>query len=230
MKVETMNRFIARHRPTPSMAVGLVALTVALGGTSYAAIKLPANSVGSKQLKRDAVTGEKVKDASLFANDFAPGQIPKGPRGDTGPQGAPGAPGTPGAPGATGAPGPSSIRYLTKTGQPTLSNSMTTVATLSLPAGQWLVTGQVVAVNFGAFDIVRCRLTVGGTDYPSTAVAVSGANPGSPITTTAPHNLTVSGDAHLRCASDSTPAVNKYLESIRMYAISTGDLQVQTVP
>jgi hypothetical protein len=81
------------HRPSPSMVVALLALTVALGGTSYAAIKLPKNSVGSKQLKKNAVTGAKVKDRSLFANDFAAGQLPRGPKGDTGPQGPTGGPG-----------------------------------------------------------------------------------------------------------------------------------------
>jgi hypothetical protein len=43
------------------MVVACIALTVALGGTSYAAIKLPKNSVGAKQLKKNAVTGVKVK-------------------------------------------------------------------------------------------------------------------------------------------------------------------------
>lgn len=223
-----MMRFVARHRPSPSMAVALVALSVALGGTSYAAITLPKNSVGSKQLKANAVTGAKVRDGSLFANDFAAAQIPKGPRGDIGPQGAAGAPG---APGPTGAPGPSTIRHLTKNTKVDLSNRMTTIATLSLPTGQWLITGQVLAVNFGASDTVRCGLTVGGTDYPSTAVSVSSTNPGGPITATAAHNLNAPADAHLRCASDSAPDVpNKYLESIQIYAIRTGDLQVQTAP
>ena len=66
------------RRPSPSMVVALIALFVALGGTGYAALKLPANSVGTKQLKKNAVTGAKVKDFSLFTNDFAPGQIPRG--------------------------------------------------------------------------------------------------------------------------------------------------------
>jgi hypothetical protein len=94
-----MMRFIARHRPSPSMAVALLALSVALGGTGYAAIKLPKNSVGSKQIKPNAVTGAKVKDASLFSNDFAPGQLPRGIQGPQGPQGLPGPKGDEGAPG-----------------------------------------------------------------------------------------------------------------------------------
>jgi hypothetical protein len=54
-------RRILRHRPTPAMVIACIALTVALGGTSYAAITLPRNSVGTKQLKKNAVTAVKVK-------------------------------------------------------------------------------------------------------------------------------------------------------------------------
>jgi hypothetical protein len=73
------------------MMVAFLALLVALGGTSYAAITLPANSVGTKQLKKNAVTGKKVKNRSLKAIDFATGQLPAGPKGDQGPQGPAGA-------------------------------------------------------------------------------------------------------------------------------------------
>lgn len=122
-----------RWRPTASMVVSFVALFVALGGTGYAAFRLPANSVGNPQLKNNAVTGAKVKDNSLFANDFAPGQLPQGPQGPqgpAGPQGAqgipgtasakgdkgdkgdPGPPGPPGQPGADGAPGERGLQGL----------------------------------------------------------------------------------------------------------------------
>jgi hypothetical protein len=96
---ETMIGSIARHLPSPSMAVALLALLVALGGTSYAAINLPRNSVGSRELKPNAITGAKVKDRSLFANDFASGQLPRGPQGPAGPAGPAGAQG-PQGPGA----------------------------------------------------------------------------------------------------------------------------------
>ncbi len=39
-----------------------MALVVALGGTSYAAIKIPRSSVGNAQLKSNAVTSGKVKN------------------------------------------------------------------------------------------------------------------------------------------------------------------------
>jgi hypothetical protein len=75
------------QRPSPAMTVALIALVVAMGGTGYAAVKLPRNSVGSKQIKADAVDSSKVKDASLLAGDFKAGQLPPGPQGAQGPQG-----------------------------------------------------------------------------------------------------------------------------------------------
>ena len=50
-----VRNYSRRLRPSPSMAVAFVALVVAFGGTSYAVTRLPANSVGSKQLKKGAV-------------------------------------------------------------------------------------------------------------------------------------------------------------------------------
>jgi hypothetical protein len=81
----------------------MMAVMIALGGTSYAAVALPKNSVGSKQIKAKAVknsdlgassvTTDKVKDGSLLKTDFAANQLPAGPRGATGSTGLTGAPG-----------------------------------------------------------------------------------------------------------------------------------------
>jgi hypothetical protein len=73
--------------------VALLALFLALGGSSYAATAklLPRNSVGSKQ----------VIDHSLLAKDFKRGQVPVGARGARGAVGAAGASGPPGATGAS---------------------------------------------------------------------------------------------------------------------------------
>jgi hypothetical protein len=43
------------------MCVALLGLFVALGGTTWAAVSLPARSVGTAQLKTGAVTGDKIK-------------------------------------------------------------------------------------------------------------------------------------------------------------------------
>jgi hypothetical protein len=45
--------------------IGLLALFIALGGTTYAATALPSNSVGTKQLKKNAVTAVKIKSGSV---------------------------------------------------------------------------------------------------------------------------------------------------------------------
>ena len=63
------------RRITPSLIVSIVALVVALGGASYAAIQIPKNSVGTKQIKNKAVTSNKVKDGSLLLKDFKSGQV-----------------------------------------------------------------------------------------------------------------------------------------------------------
>lgn len=53
-----------------SNALGLVAIFVVLGGTAFAAGALPKGSIGTKQLKNDAVNGSKVKNNSLTGADI----------------------------------------------------------------------------------------------------------------------------------------------------------------
>lgn len=57
--------------PSPAMVVACLALVIALGGTSYAAIKLPRNSVGRSQLRSNAVTSAKIKNGSVSASDLS---------------------------------------------------------------------------------------------------------------------------------------------------------------
>ena len=90
-----------RKVPSPALVLASVALLVALGGTSVAAVsQVPRASVGTAQLKANAVTGAKiagnaitsadVRNGSLLRADFKRGQIPAGPVGAQGPQGPPG--------------------------------------------------------------------------------------------------------------------------------------------
>jgi hypothetical protein len=75
-----------RNRLTYANVMATIGVFLALGGASYAAIKLPANSVGSKQIKDGAVSSADVKNHALKAGDFK-GGLPSGPRGPRGPQG-----------------------------------------------------------------------------------------------------------------------------------------------
>jgi hypothetical protein len=87
------------RRPSHTTIAAYMALFVALGGTSYAAVKLPKNSVGGSQIKKNAVSSSKVKNGSLLKGDFKAGQLPAGAKG---PQGAQGPAGSNGSTGPAG--------------------------------------------------------------------------------------------------------------------------------
>jgi hypothetical protein len=103
------------------MVVACLALLVALGGTSVAAVsQLGRNSVGPLQLRNgavtnpklrnNAVTSAKVANRSLLRSDFAAGQLPAGPTGPQGPAGAAGPAGPAGPAGAAGTVGAITVR------------------------------------------------------------------------------------------------------------------------
>src|SRR4051812_23355432 len=94
-----VGRYVKDHH------LALIALFVALGGTSYAAGVLPRNSVGAAQLKANAGSSPKVKDGSLQKQDFAAGQLTAGAQGAQGSPGATGEAGPAGSIGPTGPPG-----------------------------------------------------------------------------------------------------------------------------
>jgi hypothetical protein len=77
------------------MVVTCTALICAMTGAGHAAGMLSPNTVGTKQLNKNAVISSKVKNGSLLRADFKSGQVPAGPPGPPGTPGAPGAPGTP---------------------------------------------------------------------------------------------------------------------------------------
>jgi hypothetical protein len=58
-----------------SNAIGYAALFVSLGGTSYAAIAIPAGSIGTRQLRNGAVTGSKLAKNAVSAANLNPSSI-----------------------------------------------------------------------------------------------------------------------------------------------------------
>lgn len=78
------------------MVVAVIALFVALGGSSYAALK-----IGTKDLKNSSVTSAKIKDGTIGSRDI--GRRTRGAlRGAKGDKGDPGRNGTAGGAGAPG--------------------------------------------------------------------------------------------------------------------------------
>lgn len=63
---------LVRRRPSPALVVSFVALFVALGGVGWAAVNLPANSVGTKQLKKNAVTINKIHNGAVNWSKITP--------------------------------------------------------------------------------------------------------------------------------------------------------------
>ena len=83
-----------RARLSYANVVATIALFVALGGSSYAAIKVTGknvkdSSLSGKDIKNSTLTGSDVKNRSLLEVDFKAGQLPAGPQGAQGPAGAP---------------------------------------------------------------------------------------------------------------------------------------------
>ena len=73
--------------PKHSTVAAYLALFIALGGTSYAATKLPKNSVGASQIRANGVGSSEVKNGSLRKADFRASDLPVGPAGAQGPKG-----------------------------------------------------------------------------------------------------------------------------------------------
>ena len=82
-----------RDRLTYANVASTIALVLALGGTSYAAITLPRNSVGSAQVRSRAIESRHVDNGSLRLADLGAGarRALRGQEGPTGPAGAPAA-------------------------------------------------------------------------------------------------------------------------------------------
>jgi Collagen triple helix repeat (20 copies) len=171
--------------PPPAMVIACLALFMAGTGAGVAVIKaLPKNSVGTAQLKNNAVVSSKVKNHSLKAGDFASGQIPKGATGATGTKGATGAPGAkgstgaPGAKGSTGAPGAKGATGATGPAGPAIAanfNAMLTNNSVkSVTFGNFTVTEQVIS---GA--CTPPKLLVGGLNSVYAATNVGGLSGGA---------------------------------------------------
>lgn len=182
-----------RHRsdrkPSPALVISFVALCLAMGGTGYAALKLPKNSVGSSQIKtgavqradlaKNAVSADKVADGSLRAADFAPGQIPAGAKGDPGLPGLKGDKGDPGAKGEQGVAGTPGSGTTSGTVTITAATGAGTTVTL-LAVGPISYTGTCIDHGSNTFEL---KVKMATSEAGAVAVsAVGSANlTGTPL-------------------------------------------------
>jgi hypothetical protein len=170
-----MRKVTLRH-PSPALFIACIALGVALGGTSFAAVsQLGRNTVGAAQLRNGAVTNPKLRNSavtsakvanrSLLRRDFAPGQLPAGPTGPAGPAGP------------AGPPGVSGLERVEVTSP--VSSAVTRTASMPCPAGKRLLGGGA-RLNGTISDNVAIQLSYPGDDNTYVARAAEIAvNPGT---------------------------------------------------
>jgi hypothetical protein len=157
-----MKRFVPRL--TYANVVATVAMFLALGGVGYAASQLPKNSVGAKQLrknavatgkiKKNAVTAAKIKAAAVNGAKIAEGSITATKLADAA------------VLAQKLAPTERSEGFVTSAlGQTTLTEgASTTVATLNLPAGNFIVIASADLGNVAATaNVLSCQLRDDGT-------------------------------------------------------------------
>jgi hypothetical protein len=214
------------------MMVTLLAVLVLGGGAAYAQSQLAKNSVGTRQLKKGAVTSAKVKDGSLRRSDFRPGLLPapavpapaglqgaRGAQGPAGPRGAQGPAGTSDVFQASG-----SVNFDKFSSSPFGSN----VVALAVPPGSYFATATVdVQTVNGVASVVSCRLINGN------------GGPGSQATTRdqvaradgEPDNMTLAGgftvtagqDLNLQC-SKAVPGSSARILVANIVAVGVGEV------
>lgn len=158
--------FLRRHL-TYANVVASLALFLALGGAAFAATQLPRNSVGTGQLKPEAVTAGKIAKKTRNQLQGARGAAgPAGPQGKTGAKGATGARGGTGATGARGATGAAGTdgtgpAFEVFGSAKPIGVTSTPILAQNLGAGAYVVSADVT-VESALETEVTCNLSGGG--------------------------------------------------------------------
>ena len=238
---DSMNRLL--KRPSAPTVIATLALVFATAGVAPAAKKL----IVGKDIARNAITTNHVKDHTLKAADFAPGVLKSGsgpagpagapgPKGATGPQGAqgdsgapgengldgqPGDPGPPGADGADGENGQGPLFFREATGVAITTTDSDVTITPGSGYFQIFVSGE--ATGSGTVDL-QCKLGYLSTE--STEFSVSLASGSSRSFASSWGRFMSSGTpARLRCHTSSGTAT---LTRVTLTAINATNIATVT--
>lgn len=170
--------------PSPALVVAVFALLVALGGTGYALSALPKHSVGPAQLKKNAVKSKAVKDHTLRAKDFRPGELP---------------------------PSDVFVKYLGTDSVPVTAltgpGAATVITSMSLPAGTYYVRATGYGDNHSAVLQARLVCSLGSSGVELAPGAPSLYVPIQPVAGTNAERGYFSLDAAYRLSATGTVSV-----------------------
>jgi hypothetical protein len=245
-----------RQKLTYANVMATVAVFVALGGSSYAALRIT-----GKNVPKDALTGADIKNLTgkdvrnesldtrdvknLLATDFRPGQLPsggpggqgapggQGQTGATGPQGPAGPQGDQGVQGLQGPqgpPGPSTAYYTNGAPGTTMTgnNTPAVVNVINVPAGKYAYFASVGLSNTGpATWTGACFVTDNAGSGQSTREWVLGA--GGSDGAREVLALTTGGNGgsvKVSCQGTATDPMAQASFATQVTAVKVGDAQI----
>jgi hypothetical protein len=189
----------------PATVIALIALFIALGG-GYA---IGAAFIGTGDIKKQAVTNKKIKKQTIKAGRVAPNTL----TGDQINEAS-----------LSGAGTAQAVRQDTVTPVPATSGT-TTVLTLSVPAGSYVLNSKAVLAKGGNQSQVQCFLAAGG-DQDRSLEAVNATN-NTTIMNLLVHTFTSSGTVTLGCDNPDTAPLfvtNKVITATPVGAINSSTL------
>jgi hypothetical protein len=189
----------------PATVIAVIALFVALGG-GYA---IGAGFIGTGDLKNQAVTNKKIKKKTIKANRVAPDTL----TGDQINEAS-----------LSGAGTARSVREDTAAQVPAASGA-TTVLTLQVPAGSYVLTSKAVLAKGGIIGPVQCFLVAGGDQDRS--LEYIDATHNDTIVNLLVHTFTGAGTVTLQCDNPNATLLlvtNKVITATPVGAINSSTL------
>ena len=191
----------------PATIIATVALFVAFGG-------------GAAAYASGLINGSQIKNHSIAAKKLTKSAIKSlhGQRGPTGPQGATG------ATGATGAQGPAGISSAKSTyvAGPIAYNGLTTIASMTLTAGSYVLLGNATIADGTENEDTVCYLMNGGTTIDQNYTATQSAGPTQSSISLMGPMTTTGGTVSVQCLSGaaSTNAYYTHIVAMQVGAVS----------
>jgi hypothetical protein len=209
-------RSLFRRRPTASMVISMISLFVALGGVGYAAVLLPANSVGTKQIKNNAVTYKKIAPHTVGLQRIDQTRVQVRVSGSCSNNSAIN---TVTLGGKVTCQSTLPDQFGASSDSTTVGTTSTTVVSKVLPAGNYLLNAipyatikPAVTAPANQHVLVTCTLSAASGSSQTRTVSVETGGTGAPtqqvaIPMTFPATVAApQGTAHVDCIHASTPA------------------------